>query len=385
MDTIKMSKDELENLLSGVASKAVDARVKELEATKTTNKFGGQISITDEKIASMSKFEKAAEFIKAVFRKDVGALATIKQMNETTGADGGFIVPEEWSAEVVRVVEDFGLVAKLARRYPMRYDTLRIPRLGSSVTATYVGELGVIPATQPVFEEIVLLTKTLAGITGMSNELLQDANVDVVNLLTDLFAEAIAGELDEQGLVGTGAPFTGILNAAGTNVVVSSGATFALAATADDCRDLISEVKPWSLQGGAFIMHRTIWSIIQKSKSSTGGDYFASAANPILTPNGATQGFPSAVVGTLWGYPVYLSDKMPDITASAASTKFIIFGNLKHLYLGMRKDISVAISDSATVDGNNLFEQNMSAVRVLTRNAVAVGLPSAFAVLETAP
>jgi len=83
----------------------------------------------------------------------------------------------------------------------------------------------------------------------------------------------------------------------------------------------------------------------------------------------------------MWGYPVYLSDKMPSSTA--INTKYVIFGNLKHLFLGMREEIGVAISDSATIGTDNLFAQNMSAVRVVTRHAVAVGLPKAFAVLET--
>lgn len=387
MENIKLTKDELTGLLTGIAGSALDAKIKELGLDKVDRKFGNYPSFligkSQEDLDKMDKKGRVAEFIKAVFRKDMGTLANFKALNEGTGSAGGFIVPEEWAAEVNRIVEDFGLVPKLSRRYPMRYDTLRVPRLSASVSVSYPGEGAAGTASQPTFEEVNLLSKTLVGLTAATNELLADANVDVVDLLTELFAEAIAGEADKQGLTGTGSPFTGILSDAGVTVVTAPTGedTFAEAANPDNMRDLIAQVKPWALQGAAFIMHRTVWSIVQKKKSSTGGDYFASAANPILTPS-AVQGYPSAIAGTLWGYPVYLSDKMPSVTG--VSTKFVIFGNLKHLYWGVRSDLGVSFSEHATVGADNLFEKNMSAVRVITRHAIAVGLPAAFAVLKTA-
>lgn len=381
METVKMTKEDLTELLTGIAKSAVSEQMKvEKETAVVATPFAGK---SREDISKMDGKQKSIEFIKAVFGKDLNTLASFKAMNEGTNSAGGFVVPEEWASEVNRVVEDFGLVAKLARKYPMKSDTLRVPRLASSVTVSYPGEGVAGTPSQPVFEQVVLLSKTLVGLTAMTNELLEDANVEVINLLTELFAEAIAGELDAQGLTGSGAPFTGILSDGGVATVTMATATFA-DVSADDARDMISAVKPWSLQGAGFIMHRTIWGIIQKSKASTGGDYFASAVNPVLTGSTATQGFPTAQAGTLWGYPVYLSDKMPSLADDATGTKFVIFGNLKHLYVGARKEIAVAISQDATVGSDNLFEQNMSAIRVVARHAVAVGLPSAFAVLETA-
>ena len=376
---VTMTKEELSTMLSAVTKEAVEARIKELGLDKVKRPFGG---MTDDNITKLSAKQKAASFIKAVFHKDNETLASLKALNEGTAGAGGYLVPEEFAAEVNRIVEDFGLVAKLARRLPMKYDTLNIPRLGSSVSISYPGEAGAGTPSQPVFENVQLLAKTAVGITPMTNELLADADVDVVALLQELFAEALAGDLDSQGLAGSGSPFTGILSASGVAVIdgASGEDTFAECANPDNCRDLIAAIKPWALQGAAFIMHRTVWSIIQKKKASTGGDYFASAVNPILSGD-AKVGMPNAVAGTLWGFPVYLSDKMPSSTA--VSTKFIAFGNLKHSYWGTRGDMTLSISEHATVGTDNLFEQNMSAVRVTQRQAVAVGLPGAFAVLKT--
>lgn len=396
-ETLTIEKSELVTLMDEVSAKAaasaVEAKLKELGLDKPgfqVNKFtgaykGSMLNKSEEEVAKMEIKEKMSSFIKAVYHKDLGSLALFKGMNEGTGSAGGFVVPEEFAAEVNRIVEDFGLVPKLARKFPMGSDTLNVPRLSASVSVYWPGESAAGTGSQPTFEQVVLRAQTMVGITPMSNELLADANISVVDLLTELFAEAIAGEWDNQGLAGTGAPFTGILTDAGVTVFQPANgggfSTFTGAATPDNARTLLSKVKPWSLQGAAFIMHRTVWALFQEAKASTSGNYFLSTFNPVLTGVNA-QGFPLAQAGTMWGYPVYLSDKMP--TTTAVSTKFVIFGNLRNLYLGMRSDMAVAISQDATIGSDNLFAQNMSAVRVVTRGAVVVGLPLAFAVLKTA-
>lgn len=390
MEEIKISKDELVKLLdetsSAAATKAVDAKLKDL-GLEGGNKlaFKGSFgSMNDEQVANLGAKEKMASFIKAVFQKDMQSLSAFKALTEGTGSAGGYVVPEEFAAEVNRVVEDFGLIPKLARIFPMKSDTLNVPRLSATVTVSYPGEATAGTASQPTFEQVVLSAKSCVGITPMSNELLADASISVVDLLVELFAEAIAGQMDSQGLAGTGSPFTGILVDSGVTVVQpangTGNSTFTGAATPDNARTLISNVKPWALQGAAFIMHRTVWALMQTVKASSGGDYFISAANPVVVNNGQ-QGFPTAMAGTLWGYPVYLSDKMP--TTTAVSTKFIIFGNLKHVYVGQRAEMGVSISQEGVVGGVSLFETNMSAVRVISRHGIAVGLPTAFAVLKT--
>lgn len=395
-EPITLSKEELAAIVDEVSAKAAEAAVatklKELGLDKGVVKTpfstykGSLAGKSEEEVAKMEKRDKMAGFIKAVYHKDASALSVFKTMTENTGSAGGFIVPEEFSAEVFRVVEDFGLVAKLGRKFPMNSDTLNVPRLSASVTMYWPGETGAGTASQPTFEQVILKTSTMVGITPMSNELLSDANVAVVDLLVQLFAEAIAGELDNQGFNGNGAPFTGILQDTGVTVYTpgTGNSTFTLCSTPDNARTLISKIKPWALQGAVFVMHRTVWALFQIAKASTSGDYFLSTFNPVMTGNtqsNGTQGFPLGVAGTLWGYPVLLSDKMPSTTA--VSTKYVIFGNLGNMFLGMRQEMAVAITQDATVGGQSLFERNMSAVRVTTRVVVAVGLPTAFAALST--
>ncbi len=384
----KLTKDEFTNLITGITSQALDAKIKELGLDRVDRKFGMfpsyLVGKSEEELAKMEKKERVATFIKAVFRKDMGTLASMKALNEGTGSAGGFQVPEEFAAEINRIAEDFGLVRRFARRIPMSTDTMNVPRLGSSVSVTFPGENVAGVESEPVWQNVQLLAKTAVGLTVTSNELLADANISIVDLLAELFAEALAGEEDKQGLAGTGSPFTGILEDAGVGVIdMSSGNTAFTDVTLDDLRDMISKLKPLALVGASFTMHRDSWGVIQKLKDSDAA-YHISAANPVLLP-GATEGrIGGVIVGAIWGYPVWLSEKMPNGGASAISTKFIAFGNYRHLWFGDRAAMTMSISDAATVGANNTFEQNQSAVRVTQRYALAVGLPDGFSVLKTA-
>jgi len=391
-EMVQIEKSELVDLMNEVGAKAATEAVEKYAKDNGLDVAGVKFMAgakSAEAYAALDAKQKASEFIKAVYRKDGNALTAYKAMTEGTGSAGGFVVPEEWATEVYRVVEDFGLIAKLATSFPMNSDTLNVPRLSASVSVYWPGEATAGTGSQPTLEQVQLLAKTVVGITPMSNELLADANVSVVNLLTTLFAEAIAGEIDNQGFAGSGAPFTGILNDTGVTVFQPSNgggfSTFTGAATPDNARTLQSKVKPWALQGAVYVMHRTVWALFQQAKASSSGDYFLGTYNPVMTGNtqaNGVQGFPLGVAGTLWGYPVLLSDKMP--TSTAVSTKFVIFGNLAHMFLGKRQELAVAISQEGVVGGVSMFETNMSAVRVVSRLAVAVGLPTAFAVLKTA-
>jgi HK97 family phage major capsid protein len=116
---------------------------------------------------------------------------------------------------------------------------------------------------------------------------------------------------------------------------------------------------------------------VQKLKENS--QHIASFASPIVSGDASKA---TGIVGYIWGYPVYLSDKITGTTA--VSTKFMIFGNLKFLYLGDRKQMTVDISQDATIGSANMFESNMSAVRITERIGLTVALASAFALLKTA-
>lgn len=386
-----MLKEETLKQVAEVVASAIEKSVPELVRLqleksfeeKGLNKIEKKIFGSAKEIEGLEGKEKSARFIKAVYNRDKETARAIvgKAMTESADTAGGHLVPEEFRSEIVRLAEDFGLIRKQARMVPMKREVLKLPKVTASVTVYWPGETNAGTESKPTLGLVTLTAKTLVGLTPVTNELLEDADVDVIDLLVELFAEAIAGEEDKQALRGTGAPFTGVLSVAGVNTVtMGTGETGFEYVNADHLRDLVAGVKTLALSGAGFYMHRSVWGVVQKIKDAS-GQYLVTAPNPVMTGDASKA---SGVVGYIWGYPVYLSEKMPSLTETAAETKFVVFGNPKFIYLGDRKQMTIAISEDATIGDTNLFESNMSAVRITERIAMEVALPSAFAVLKTA-
>jgi len=327
---------------------------------KQTDETDQPVAFTDEVAA-----KNFIELAKAVWMGDV---MQAKQMSESVDADGGYLVPEEFRASIIRLVETFGLARKLGTIIPMSRDELKIPAVVSGVRAYWVGEGQTIPETKPQFGQVNLVAKKLGAIVPVTSELLEDASISIANLLASLFAEAMAEEEDRVAFTGNtsaGDPFSGVLYTSGVNVVtMESGKTNFTDLTADHLLDLTSAVPSSAANKGVFLMNRTVFNVVRKLKDNNG--------NYIWSPPSAKE------PGTIWGYPYHLSDVMPGVSESGANKPFVAFGDFRHLYIGDRKQLSLAQSQHVR------FYEDQTVLRAIERVAFAVGIPRAFAVLYTA-
>ena len=343
-----------------------------VETVKTITKEEVKRMLEEERLG---KVEKAPEY-SAGEKKDIAAFfkalvsrdfVTLKALSEGVDSAGGYLVPEEFKAQVLDIAKDVGYVRKYGTVIPMKRDILNIPKISGKPSVNWISEGGQIATGEPTIGQVQLTTKKAGLIVPVTTELFEDADVDIINLLSRIFAEALAEAEDTQGFTGDGTVFTGVLNASGVNVVtMPTGKTSFNDVTADDLINLISAV-PTRIAGKSyFVMHRSVLAKIKTLKDGNGSYLF----NPTDK--------------TIWGYPVITTDVMPSITDSAADRAFIVFGDLSYIYLGDRKVMSVSLADQATVGSDNLFEKDMIALRVTERVAIAVAMPEAFAVLKTA-
>jgi len=313
----------------------------------------------DQKKAAM---DKMVEFVRSLS----------KGLTEGTDSAGGYLVPEEFRAEVLRIAKDVGYAMRLATQIPMKTDTMNIPSLASSVSVGWVTEGNAASESTPTFGQVQLSAKKMMALTVISNELLEDAGVDVVNLLTTLFGEAIAEEIDKQVFTGSGSPFTGILNNSNVNITtMGSGDTTYDKVDFDDLINVVASVDANAKKGAAWFMHPTVVAVIRKLKDSNGQYLWA-------PPVGGQP-------ATILGYPVYEIIDMPATSDSSQANKaFIAFGNLKYVYLGIKGDMSVDVLKEATIGSTNLGETDQRALRIKQRIGFAIALPDAFGVLKTA-
>ena len=322
----------------------------------------GKVDVAPDLSAGEKKDLKA--FFKAVIERDV---TVAKALSEGTDSAGGYLVPEEFLAKVLDIAKDVGYIRKLGTVVTMKRDTLNIPVLSAKPSVSWVGEAGTINPAQPTFGQAALVAKKAGIIVPITSELLEDSGVDLINLLAKIFAEAFAEGEDDQAFTGDGTVFTGVLSDTNVNTVtMTSGKTSFSDVTADDLINLVAAVPSRAAMNGRFVMHRTILAKIKTLKDGNGTYLFDPKDR------------------TIWGYPVITSDVMPSLSETAADTPFIIFGDLSYIYLGDRKQMSVALADQATIGSDNLFEKDMIAVRAIERIAINVAMPNAFAVLKTA-
>jgi len=353
------------------------------EATST------KMDLDEEEIAKeMSDVEIMAKFIRGVGLKDNNLVkeaqgASSKAMGELTGANGGFLVPEELIAEIWRIQGLQGIVRAQARIVNMVREQMHINRIGTNVTSYWAGHTVSMTESSPTIERITLQAELLTGLTMFETELLQDESAGLVTELTQLFAEVMSTEEDNQAFNGVGAPFIGIFNDADVTVVGMTTAdnTFE-ELEPDDLRKLLYNISSKALKGAAFYMSPYAWHIIQTLLQDS--QYMTTFANPVFSKGAWTPDQITDSAGTIWGYPVFLSDQLPGASDTAASTKWIVFGNMKYFVIGDRTGTEAKVSEDGYVSGTSLFETNQSAIRITRRVAMSVGIPEAFAVLKTA-
>src|SRR5207249_7396350 len=133
--------------------------------------------------------------------------------------------------------------------------------LAGKPSVAWTDENTSIAASKATFGRLTLTAKKLAAIYPISNELLDDANIDIYNTIVRIFTNVFAQEEDTQVFRGTGSPFTGILGTSGvtTNYLggsSSSGKTKYTDVTFDDLISLVQSLSPAQQRGAAIFVEQ---------------------------------------------------------------------------------------------------------------------------------
>jgi len=325
-------------------------------------------------ITPEAKFAKTKRFLGALVGKDTQVLNQMHQevvakanLSEGTGSAGGFLVPEEFKAEILRLVPLYGVIRANSRYIPMISDTTHIPRSVSDTTAKWVSEAGTIASTDAVLGQVTLTINKLASITSMTSELLADANIPIISYLSETIAEQFGQAEDEQGFNGTGSPFTGVLNNTGSPQTQQGLGTTVGSLAYGDLVNMTGSIYANAKAGAKFYMNRSVATHIRSLISTTGQPIFGFTANQ------------------LGDYAMVDTEVMPGAgDVSGTNYNYVVYGDLRkgHLF-GERGSITMALSSEGTVGANNLFEKDMSALRVIERVCMGVALQSAYTQLRT--
>lgn len=325
----------------------------EVEAKQIERKTFG--SNAEQELAEQK--EVAAEYL----RKKATGQET-KGLTAGGSSSGAELVPTYVASEIVRLAEQYGLVRRFARRWPMQGSNVNVPT-ASSVTAYRVNEGAKITSSAPTTGAVALTGKTVGVMVPVSKKLLRNATPAVVDMINKLAAEAIAKLEDQWALLGLGATEGVFQGSNVSGVTMGSGDTTYAKATAEDLLDVINYIDENAADENLrWVMSLSVLNVFRALRASVGAD----------AQNFLFGGFGQTTPSTLWDIPYSLSSVMPKTSASPqAGTKFIALTNFNYIIHGDAQQYTMDVSEQATVtDTNgstliNLWEQEMAAVKVV--------------------
>jgi HK97 family phage major capsid protein len=327
------------------------------------------------------------EMSKALLEGDEAKLKELT--SDATGTPyGGYTVDSELSAEIRHLITEYGVARREMMALPLTKGSYKANDLATDISVYWVDEAAVVRSSQVVLGQSELTLKKLGVIVSLTNELLEDTEIDFISFLASRVAEGFAQAEDEAFFKGDGTStygsFTGLLVDTNVNEVTMTGSTFA-SMDAEDLLDMIDATPSGALANAKFYMHRTIMSIVRKIRADA---VSASDGKGVYLYQAPSDGGPA----TIWGYPAVLVEAMPTASDTAADTSFVLFGDLrKACILGYKSSgLSVTRFNSGVIKNVannadiNLITTDREAIRFIERTGYVNIIPTAVTKLTTA-
>lgn len=247
------------------------------------------------------------------------------EQNITVGNNGA-IIPTTIANRIIKEVKDRCPIFEKSTIYNVK-GNLKVPVWGKAntthdIAVGYQTEFTEITADAGKFTSVDLGGYLAGALTLIGRSVENNGSFSVVDFIVKQMAEEIAAFLEKELLNGTDDKATGALST--TTVMTAASAT---AITADELIELQSKVKQAYQSGACWTMHPSTFTAIKKLKDGN---------NRYLLQDDVTGEFPYRLLGK----PVYLSDNMPVIAASAKS---ILYGDYSGLSVNMRENISIEV------------------------------------------
>jgi HK97 family phage major capsid protein len=289
------------------------------------------------------------DFLVALQRHDVKRIEGVYKaaLSEESGAVGGYLVPVEYSNQILRIATERSIVRAqnptIVNMTTREFDFPALdhtgstagvdPRLGG-VVATWTEEAGEKTETEPAFKNVKLVYHELSGYTLASAQVRMDAGPMLESMLRELFADAIAFTEDWAFINGDGAgkPL-GVLKAPCLLTEVAATSTLVLS----DILAMLEKFLPTRANGGVWFAHpKTL------SKLAILADGAANTNN-FVWANDAKSPIPTM----LYGKPLIFTDRVPVLPASTGATQIggLLLADWSQYLIGDRAGLQIDFSE----------------------------------------
>lgn len=308
------------------------------------------------------KYERSGKWLLATVFRDDNARAWCKSnnvaitraANEGIDGQGAFLVPTELARVIMDIREMYGAFRRRAFVYPMASDSTQVPRRTGGVTATFIAENTAGTLAQTVIDSVNVTAKKIGALITYSSELEEDSIVSLVDFVANELGWAFAAKEDDCAFNGDGTSAYGGMrginkivldgNHGIAKVAAQSGHNTFLTLDPTDLGSLISGIRASAVANAAWFISQTAFAqTFCRLASADGGGYLYQApVNGIMTPH-------------YLGFPVILSQKMPQASTSLSGSVMMAFGDMYHgAVLGQRRGITIARSDQRYLEDDQI-------------------------------
>ena len=269
--------------------------------------------------------EKRAEAEERAFEDYLRGVVTDEQRAANiTKTDNGAVIPKTIANKIIKKVYDISPILEKTTKYNVKGD-LEIPKYAAEtddITMAYHDEFTELEAKAGKFTTISLKGFLSGVLSLVSNSLINNSQFDIVSFVIDQMAYNVSRFVEKELLIGTDNNIEGL-----KGVVLTTTAEKTTAIKADELIDLQDSIKDAFQADAIWIMNSKTRTAIRKLKDQNGRYLLQDDVN---APFGKV----------LLGKPVYCSDNMPELAASATA---IYYGDMSGLAVKIAEDLEIAV------------------------------------------
>ena len=298
--------------------------------------------------------------------------------NMGSGVQGGFLVPEDVSAEVIELLRPMSVVTAMGPRFvPMPNGNLTTNRRSTGATFGYGGEQQDVRATGVTFGQVKLSAKKLSGLIPISNDLLRSASTAVDRMIRDDALADASQIMDRFFLRGSGTDFA------------PRGLRWQTLGTSFESTHVLAMTATPDLQKVTNDLGRLELALGNANVIFTGAHWIMSPRTAMYLTNlrdgNGNLAFPEMQDGQLRRKPVHVTTEIPDNLGGGAESEIMLV-HPQHVLVGEHMGVEVAMSTEAAYkdSAGNMqaaFSRDETLMRLIMQHDIGARHLAAISVL----
>lgn len=302
-----------------------------------------ELDLSPEGVKAMKKEVRFSEFVKGLVFNDE---TKTKALAEGTDSLGGYLVPDEFRAELIEHLGRSASFRSLATVIPMEGKYFEAPTLTADVQVYWGSENTSISTTSADFGNFTLTPYRMNAIIYSSRELFDDSAISIMTVLQKRFRIKVAQQENKVFIAGTGSGQPTGLNSP-TFRSLSAGS----ALTPDHITKAYYLLPEDYRETATWLINSRVMVALENAKDTNGAYLYPSLQGEVKT---------------LKGRPVFVNDHQPSSS--------IIFGDMSWYWIGDRQQMTM----EATTEAGTTWEKHQVGLKLIERVDGKTALTSAF-------